>query len=235
MFCSAPRRSISILLPAKTDNTCFLLKTPVNTLDALNFELPQWCVDVTTMSESPPGGLALTTLMYALSLVVLSQCGFSRWLVTIFLVFRYWSTQVTDSITVTLHQNCLLLISWEPSNNSRQVGIANPGGNTKKRIALSASFDYAHRVGVARLQSRTHKDQGVKVDPSYLYHVCCFPNPFWSYLTPDHLQGRAPTSYTIPAPLSGYRGASSAVRNPCNKGKSYRLAHTLYLVISSTF
>ena len=95
-------------------------------------------------------------------------------------------------------------MSRGPSTNSRGVGVrVNPGGNTKESIALPASF-YAHRLGVARLQSRMHQDPGVKVGTSYLYHAWGLIQPhratFWFYLTPGHLQGRAQTSYNMPAP-----------------------------------
>ena len=132
-------------------------------------------------------------------------------------------------------------MSRGPSPNSRGVGVrVNPGGNTKESIALPASFYYAHRLGVARLQSRMHQDPGVKVGTSYLYHAWGLFQPhratFWFYLTPGHLQGRAQTSYIQHAGTQvGTKRYPLAARTLCTKGKDYRLAHALSLVISRAY
>ena len=48
---------------------------------------------------------------------------------------------------------------------------------------------------------------------SYLYDAWCLLQPhratFWFYLTPDYLQGRAQTSYSMPAPKWVRRGTFS--------------------------
>ena len=71
-----------------------------------------------------------------------------------------------------------------------------------------------------------------------LYHAWGLFQPhratFWLYLTPGHLQGRVQTSYSMPAP-KWVRRDTLASRCLCTKGKDYRLAHALCLVISRAY
>lgn len=142
--------------------------------------MPQWRASV-TMSGSPHGGPGAGNLIVRTKLGCSVQVGGipvgGDWQAALCPGFHYSSTQVTDFTAVIL----LALTCWEPSNNSRQVGIANPGGNTKEKIALSASFRPLLTTRI-NWESRVCRAGRIKIKAlrwilPYLYHACCFSNP----------------------------------------------------------